>query len=178
MERFLADPRVRPLAPLGPCQVAACSRRSESEHGYCPTHYVRWRSAVTADPGTDQAQWDLVCTAVAEPGRVSLRGLAPLVVVQVLAGIQHRVREQGAKITDVNLRAVCDGLRRQQAGSAVTADPGQIMGRPSRSLLRALARHVRLALADPAREQLADAWDLAVFGHPGGLSFTGSSAAP
>ena len=173
IEEFLADPRVRPLPPLGPCRVAACSRRSESEHGYCPTHYVRWRSAVTADPSTDQAQWDLLCTAVAEPGRVSLRGLAPLVVVQALAGIQHRIREQGAKITDVNLRAVCGGLRRQQAGSAVTADPGQIMGKPARSLLRAFARHARLALADPAREQLADTWDLAVFGHPGRLSFTG-----
>jgi integrase len=172
MEGFLADPRVRPLPPLGPCRVAACSRRSESEHGYCPAHYVRWRTAVTAAPATGQAQWDLACTAVAEPGLVSLRGLAPLVVVQVLAGIQHRARGQGAKITDVNLRAVCDGVRRQHAGSVVTADPGQVMGKPARSLLRALARHARLALADPAREQLADTWDLAVFGHPGRLSFT------
>ena len=93
-------------------------------------------------------------------------------VVQVLAGIQHRVRGQGAKITDVNLRAACDGLRRQHAASAVAADPGQVTGKPARSLLRALARHARLALADPAREQLADTWDLAVFGHPGRLSFT------
>jgi integrase len=46
------------------------------------------------------------------------------------------------------------------------------MGKLARSLLRALARHARLALADPAREQLADTWDLAVFGHPGRLSFT------
>lgn len=173
IEAFLADPRVRPLPPLGPCRVAACSRRSESEHGYCPTHYVRWRASFAAVTGTDQEQWDLACPAVAEPGRVSLRGLAPLVVVQVLAGIQYRVREQGAKIQDVNLRAVCDGLRRQQAGSVVTADPDQIMGKPARSLLRAFARRARLALADPAREQLADTWDLAVFGHPGGLSFTG-----
>ena len=172
IEAFLADPRVRPLPPLGPCRVAACSRRSESEHGYCPTHYVRWRAAVAAAPGTDQERWDLACPAVAEPGRVSLRGLPPLVVVQVLAGIQYRAREQGAKITDVSLRAVCDGLRRQRAVSAVTADPEQITGKAARSLLRAFARRARLALADPAREQLADTWDLAVFGHPGGLSFT------
>ena len=172
IEEFLADPRVRPLPPLGPCRVAACSRRSESEHGYCPTHYVRWRTSFAAVAGTDQEQWDLACPAVAEPGRVSLRGLPPLVVVQVLAGIQCRVREQGAKITDVSLRAVCDGLRRQHAVSAVTADQGQITGKAARSLLRAFARRARLALADPAREQLADTWDLAVFGHPGGLSFT------
>ena len=81
--------------------MAACGRRSESEHGYCPTHYVRWRTAATADLVTDQDQWDPVCPAVAEPGRVSLRRLAPLVMVHVLVGIQHRVREQGAKITDV-----------------------------------------------------------------------------
>jgi integrase len=173
MEEFLADPRVRPLPPLGPCRVAACSRRSESEHGYCPTHYVRWRTTVIADPAIDQEKWDLACTAVTEPGNVSLRGLAPLVVVQVLAGIQHRVREQGAKITDVNLRAACDALRRQQADSAGTADAGLAASKAARSLLRAFARHARLALADPARERLADTWDLAVFGHPGGLSFTG-----
>ena len=172
IEAFLADPRVRPLPPLGPCRVAACSRRSESEHGYCPTHYVRRRAAAAAAPGSDQVQWDLACPAVAEPGRVSLRGLPPLVVVQVLAGIQYRAREQGAKITDVSLRAVCDELRRQRAVSAVTADPEQITGKAARSLLRAFARRARLALAGPAREQLADTWDLAVFGHPGGLSFT------
>ncbi len=173
IKEFLADPRVRPLPPLGPCRVAACSRRSESEHGYCPTHYVRWRTTVTADPAADQGQWDLVCPAVAEPGQVSLRGLVPLAVVQVLAGIQHRVREQGAKITDVNLRAACDALRRQHAGSVETADAGLAAGKAARSLLRAFARHARLALADPAGEQLADAWDLAVFGHRGRLSFTG-----
>ena len=173
MEEFLADPRVRPLPPLGPCRVGACNRRCESEHGYCPTHYVRWRTTVTAGPAMDQEKWDLVCTAVTEPGNVSLRGLAPLVVVQVLAGIQHRVREQGAKITDVNLRAACDALRRQQADSAGTADAGLAASKAARSLLHAFARHARLALADPARERLADTWDLAVFGHPGGLSFTG-----
>jgi integrase len=172
IEDFLADPRVRPLPPLGPCRVTACSRRRESEHGYCPSHYVRWRTAVTADPAADQARWDLACTAVPEPGQVSLRGLAPLVVVQVLAGIQYRVREQGAKVTDGTLRAACDSLRRQQAVSALTADPGQATGKPARSLLRAIARRARLALTDPAREQLADTWDLAVFGHPGRLSFT------
>jgi integrase len=177
MERFLADPRVRPLAPLGPCQVAACSRRSESEHGYCPTHYVRWRATVTAAPGTDQRHWQLTCPAVSEAGQVSLRGLAPLAVVQVLAGIQHRVQVHGAKITDVNLRAVCDSLRRQQAVSAETADIGQVPGKPARSLLRAFARHARRAVADPGSEQLRDTWDLAVFGHPGGLSFTAISQA-
>ncbi len=86
MERFLADPWVRPLPALGPCNVAACARRAESEHGYCPTHYVRWRNTVTADPTVDERHWRLTQPAVSEGGQVSLRGLAPLAVVEVLFG--------------------------------------------------------------------------------------------
>jgi integrase len=172
MEKFLADPRVRPLPALGPCRVAACTRRAESEHGYCPTHYVRWRTAVTADPGVDQQHWRLTQPAVAEGGRISLRGLAPLVVAEVLYGMQQRTRG-GAKTTDVNLRAVCDGLRRQQVATIAAVDVDRVPGRPARSLLRTMARHVRRALAEPGSEQIKDVWDLAMFGHPGRLSFTG-----
>jgi integrase len=171
--RFVADPAVRPLAALGACRVAACTRRAESEHGYCPTHYVRWRSAVTADPGTGQRRWDLTEPAVSEGGLVSVRGLEPLVVVQVLFGLQQRTRG-GAKTTDVNLRGVCDALRRQQSATISDGAPAAVRaGKAARSLLRALARHSGLALADPAAEQDKDVWDLAVFGHPGRLSFTG-----
>jgi len=171
MERFLADPRVRPLPALGPCNVAACARRAESGHGYCPAHYVRWRQAVTAGAGADERHWQLTQPAVSEGGQVSLRGLPPLVVVQVLAGMQQRTLG-GAKITDVNLRAVCDALRRQQAASIEACDAGRVPGKPARSLLNALTRHVRRALADPGAERARDTWDLAVFGHPGSLSFT------
>ena len=171
MERFLADPRVRPLPALGPCNVAACARRAESEHGYCPTHYVRWRQAVTAGAGAGERHWQLTQPAVSEGGQVSLRGLPPLVVVQVLAGMQQRTLG-GAKITDVNLRAVCGALRRQQSASIEACDAGRVPGKPARSLLNALTRHVRRALADPGTERARDTWDLAVFGHPGSLSFT------
>ena len=171
MERFLADPRVRPLPALGPCNVAACTRRAESEHGYCPTHYVRWRQAVTTGSGVDERHWRLTQPAVAEGGQVSLRGLPPRVVTEVLFGMQQRTRG-GAKITDVNLRAVSDTLRRQQAASIQASDAGRGPGKPARSLLNALVRHVRRGLADPGAEQAKDTWDLAVFGHPGSLSFT------
>ena len=171
--RLLADPAVRPLAALGPCRVAACTRRAESEHGYCPTHYVRWRAAVTAGPGTGQRRWDLAEPAVSEGGLVSLRGLEPLAAVQVLFGLQQRTRG-GAKTTDVNLRGVCDALRRQQSATITDCAPAAVRaGKAARSLLRALARHAGLALADPAAERDKDVWDLAVFGHPGRLSFTG-----
>ncbi|MGH8918250.1 MAG: transposase, partial [Actinomycetes bacterium] len=172
MTQFLADPTVRPLPALGPCRVASCARRAESEHGYCPTHYVRWRNTVTADPGIDQRHWQQTQPAVSEGGQVSLRGLPPLVVVEVLFGAQRRVHG-GAKLTDVNLRAVCDTLRREQVASIGACEDDRVPGKPARSLLRALIRDVRRALADPGSEQAKDIWDLAVFGHPGGLSFTG-----
>jgi len=172
MARFLADPRLRPLPALAPCNVASCSRRAESEHGYCPTHYVRWRNTVTTDPDVDERQWRLTCPAVSEGGQISLRGLPPRVVVEVLFGIQQRTRGE-AKATDVSLRAVCDALRRQQVDSIAACEADRVPGKPARALLRALAVHVRRALADPGSEQAKDVWDLAVFGHPGRLSFTG-----
>jgi len=64
---------------------------------------VRWRTAVTADPGIDRRLWQWTQPAVTEAGRVSLRGLAPLVVVEVLFGLQQRIRG-GAKCTDTSLR--------------------------------------------------------------------------
>jgi integrase len=174
LEQFLADPTVRPLPALRPCLVEACTRRSESGPGYCPTHYQRWRKALAAEPGTDERLWQLTCSAVSQGGHVSLRGLAPLVVVEVLFGVQQRVRD-GAKITDVNLRAVCDTLRREQTPTIAACRVECVPGEPARSLAVALARHVRRALTDPGRERAGQVWDLGVFGHRGRLSFAGVS---
>ena len=170
--QFLADPRVRPLPPFSPCAVAACTRVADSARGYCNTHYQRWRTAASAGRDLDAEQWQLSEPAVAEGGQVSLRGLPPLVVVQVLFGAWQRTRG-GAKITDTDLRAACRALGRQQVTSIEEFDVGQVPGKPVRSLLNALVRHVRHALASPASEQAKDTWDLAIFGHPGRLSFTG-----
>ncbi|GAA1144894.1 tyrosine-type recombinase/integrase [Streptomyces javensis] len=173
VERFLADPRVKPLSALGPCIVAACVRRAESEHGLCPTHYVRWRAIIGRAPGTDQWNWCLTASAVAESGHVSLRGLPDLVVVETLFGLQQRVCN-GAKVNEVSLRAVTDSLRHQQAVSITQCDVDRVRaGRPARALARSLIRDIRRALADPGSEQPKDHWDLGVFGHPGRLSFTG-----
>jgi integrase len=172
IEQFLADPRVRPFPPFKPCAVAACTRVADSARGYCNTHYQRWRTAAKARPDLDARQWQITEGAVAEGGQVSLRGLPPLLVVQLLFGIWQRTRG-GAKITDVDLRAACRALRGQQVSSIEECRVGQVPGKPVRSLLNALIRHARRALADPASEQAKDTWDLAVFGHPGRLSFTG-----
>ncbi|MGH8959992.1 MAG: tyrosine-type recombinase/integrase [Jatrophihabitantaceae bacterium] len=174
LQQFLTDPRLRPLPALGPCAVAACSRRAESEHGYCSTHYVRWRTMITTDPDADQRHWQLTQPAVSQGGEISLRALPPLVVVEVLYGVQQRVRG-GAKILDVSLRTVCNTLRREQAPT-IAACPAQcVAGKPARQLLTALACHVRRALTDPGEERAGDDWDLALFGHRGRLSFTGIS---
>ena len=162
---------VRPLAALGPCRVAACTRRAESEHGYCPTHYVRWRAAVTADPGTDQGAgtWPAggLRGRAGQPARACRRWWWS----QVLFGIQQRARG-GAKITDVNLRAVCDTLRRQQSADHAGSDRGGCRAKRPVAAARA-GPPCPPGAGRPGREQAATLWDLAVFGHPGRLSFTG-----
>ena len=170
--QFLADPRVRPLPPFSPCAVAACTRAADSARGYCGTHYQRWRVAARTGHDLDAGQWQQAEPAVAEDGQVSLHGLPPLVVVQVLFGAWQRTRG-GAKITDTDLRVACRALVRQQVPSIEDCDPGSVPGKPVRKLLNALAGHVRRALADPAAEQAKDTWDLSVFGHPGRLAFAG-----
>jgi integrase len=172
MEGFLTDARVRPMPPLPACQVAACTRTADGAGGYCNTHYQRWRTAQRTHPDLDHRWWQVRESGVAEPGQVNLRALPVLVVLEVLFGVQQRVRG-GAKITDVDLRVLCDALRRQQVTSLGSDEVELVLTRPVRSLSNAVARHVRRALADPAAEQAKDIWDLAIFGHSGNLSFTG-----
>ncbi len=90
----------------------------------------------------------------------------------MLLGVWQRTRG-GAKISDVDLRAACRALGRQQITSIEECDVSHVPGKPVRSLLNAFVRPVRQALASPASEQSRDIWDLAIFGHPGRLSFTG-----
>ena len=175
LEQFLADPQLRPLLALGPCRVAACSLRAESEYGYCPTHYVRWRTTVRATPDTDERHWQLTQPAISQGGQVSLRGLPVLVVCEVLFGVQQRVAD-GAQILDVSLRAVCNTVRAEQVPRLAVCPAERVCGgKPPRVLLAALVRNVRRALTDPSVERAGDSWDLALFGHRGRLSFSGIS---
>jgi hypothetical protein len=113
LEQFLADPRVRPFPSMPPCQVAACTRAADGACGYCNTHYQRWRTVQGANPELDQRGWQAIESGVAEPGQVNLRALSARVVVEVLFGIQQRVRG-GAQIPQESLRP----------GTAVAAPPG------------------------------------------------------
>ena len=62
----------------------------------------------------------------------------------------------------MTLRAVCDTLRRQQARlDRGMRDRARVPAKAARTLLTAMARHVRRALTDPGRERAGDTWDLA-----------------
>lgn len=169
LEEFVADPAVRPLGPHPDCAVPACPRTSRAS-GYCAVHYGRWQQALRADPGLDIVQWRLGQQPAGVGGVVSLHGLPPLVAVQVLSGLWQRTRE-GTKTEPTDLRMACRALARQQVSSVTGCDASRGRGSVPH-LLRALARHARLALADPDAEQAADTWDLRVFGHRGTIRFT------
>ncbi|MDT5367378.1 MAG: hypothetical protein QOC62_1809 [Mycobacterium sp.] len=171
LEQFVTDPRVRSRPPLPACLVAACTRTADGAIGYCNTHYQRWSVAQQEHAELDEQWWRVRESGVAEPGQVNLRALPSLVVVEVLTGLQTRVRD-GLRLTDVVLRAVCDTLRRHQVGSIHDCDPGLAPGKRARSVLASFARDARRVLADPGVEQDKDRWDLAIFGHPGTLAFT------
>jgi integrase len=171
LEEFLAGPGVRPLGPVPDCAVPACPRISRAS-GYCAAHYRRWREALKADPGLDAQQWRQAQQPAGVGGVVSLHGLPPLVAVEVLSGLWQRTRE-GAKTEPTDLRMACRALARQQVTSVADCDAGRVRGSTVPHLLRALSRHVRLALADPEAEQAQDIWDLGVFGHRGRIDFTG-----
>jgi hypothetical protein len=165
LEQFVSDPRVRPRPPLPACLVPACTRTADGAIGYCTTHYQRWSVDQQEHAELDEQWWRVRESGVAEPGQVNLRALPSLVVVEVLTGLQTRVRD-GLRLTDVVLRAVCDTLRRHQVGSIHDCDPGLAPGKRARSVLASFARDARRVLADPGVEQDKDRWDLAIFGTP------------
>lgn len=175
-EAFLALPAVVALAPNDPCLVAACTRQRRHPDGlYCEAHQIRLRLARQQDPGLDEIHWRKTEPAVGLGGRVSLRGLPPLVVAQVLFGLQQRCRIERVQTKESDLRSVCDDLRRQQVDSVADFVVGEGRNLGFVGLARSLARHARRALATPESEVSADEWDLAVFGHPGTVSFAAIS---
>ncbi|MEU6960969.1 tyrosine-type recombinase/integrase [Streptomyces chrestomyceticus] len=172
LEEFLRHPEVVPLPSFGPCMVASCTRDSVGARtSYCRTHAARFRAA-RATEGFDEQRWRRVESSIPEANTVSFRGLPPLVVNELLFGIQQRTRS-GAKTRMDLLRQICDGLRAQQVGSLLDHEPLSSHG--TRVLVEHFARHVRRALLSPETEVLKDVWDMWVFGHQGTLDFRGIS---
>jgi len=88
--------RQAPLPVLGggKCAVLACLRARRAGHHrqetYCTVHAGRWLAACRADPALDERRWNRTAEPLPVTGQVNLRGLAPLVVVEVLYGLQQR----------------------------------------------------------------------------------------
>jgi hypothetical protein len=173
-EELLTHPQTEALTACGPCAVAACARQLRHRDGtYCHVHQMRLLALRRSDQHVDETHWRETEPPVAHAGRVSLKALPDLVVVQVLFGVQQRCRVDQVKSKDSDLRIVCEQLRRQQVRtvSDLVLNPG-IDGRIS-ALANALATHARRGLASVETEVLTDEWDLTVFGHSGTVSFTG-----
>ena len=67
---------------------------------------MRLRAARKSDPALDEDYWRRTSTAIGCGGQISLRGLPPLVIAQVLTGLQQRCRVNAVKTKEADLRAV------------------------------------------------------------------------
>jgi integrase len=173
LQEFLAHPGVVPLPSFGPCKVVACTRDRVGHGPYCQGHKSRLNEAKRRNPGLDEEAWQRTVPAVAEGSQISLRGLPPLVVAEVLYGVQQRTRSD-IKTSYRDLRPLCDLLRATSAASV--ADLTSVTGRRHvRTLVSAFAKSAGRLAASPEAERHKDVWDLFVFGHGGSLTFTGIS---
>ncbi len=170
---FCGHPAAQPLAGCDPCAVVACVQQRRHRDGlYCEAHQLRLRHACREDRHFDEQRWRLTETPVGRGGQISFRGLAPVVIAEVLVGLQQRSRLDGVKTKEPNLRLWCNQLRAQQA---VTLDDYVLSAGADpmlQSLANSVSAHARRALASPETEIANDDWDLVLFGHTGTLSFT------
>ncbi|MGO9354560.1 MAG: tyrosine-type recombinase/integrase [Mycobacterium sp.] len=178
VNEVLVHRQTRPLPPCGPCAVAACTRQRRHPDGlYCDAHQQRLRTLRARDPHLDETRWQVTEPAIGRGGEVSLRGLPPLVVAELLVGLQQRCRINAVKTSDAVLRAVCNDVRRRQVRSLTDYRPGDGRGLEFTGLANCLISHARRALSNPETGVAQDEWDLTLFGHHGTVSFTGISQA-
>jgi hypothetical protein len=83
---------------------------------HCAVHAGRREAAHRADPQLDESWWNHRAEPVPVTGQVNLRGLAPLVVVEVLHGLQQRVRGECTSYCRF-LRRLVRELRQTQVSS-------------------------------------------------------------
>ena len=174
LEAFLARDDLRPFAAFGACLVVACGRqRAVEQPAYCLLHRDHYYKA-RRESGFDEMRWRAVAAPVTVPGMVVLRGLPPLVIAQVLLGLQGRAGD-GLKLREHTLRQFAAELRLRQVATLADYD-GRGDGRSLlRPLASSLAGYARRALLDPETERDKDIWDLAAFGHTGHADFTAIS---
>jgi integrase len=169
---FIGRPDVTALPCHGACAVASCPRQLPAAGStYCDAHLQRLRCLRRAGQEPDEAAWRLTEPPVPRSGQVSLAGLNPAVVIEVLSGLQQRTR-QGVKTHDSILRAVCDDARRQQVTSLAALAIPASRGNGYASVVRTLITLARRGMSGPETETAKDIWDMTLFGHRGRLSFT------
>lgn len=176
-EAFLVSAQARPLGPLPLCAVAACPRqRRHCDGHYCEAHQQRRRQASRRDGDIfDEAAWQATEPPVGRGGQVSLRGLPPRVVVQLLFGLQQRCRLDGVKTKEADLRVWCNQLRAQRIPDLDAYElPAGVEG-TFQAMVHGIVGHAGRALASPESEAVKDIWELVVFGHHGTVDFTGLS---
>ncbi len=170
---FCEHPAAEPLAACDPCAVVACVQQRRHPDGlYCEPHQLRLRHARRENRGLNEQRWRLAEMPIGRGGQVSFRGLPPVVIAEVLVGLQQRCNLDGVKTKEANLRLWCNQLRAQHA---VTLDDYMLPAGVDpmlQSLANSVSAHARRALSSPETEIANDEWDLVVFGHTGTLSFT------
>ncbi|MEV7500335.1 site-specific integrase [Streptomyces sp. NPDC093018] len=169
LEEFLRHPEVGPLPSFGPCLAASCYRdRIGPRTLYCQSHGNRLRVLQRQQP-VDEDRWQRTVSAVAVGGEVSLRGLPPLVVAEVLYGLQARTAK-GTTTVPHNVRPVADLARAELVGSLLELDRAG-RGKTALQVLTMFQKAVlRLGLT-PETERHKDVWDLTAFGRTGTLDF-------
>ncbi|MEV4640660.1 site-specific integrase [Actinoplanes sp. NPDC049548] len=170
---FLARTDLVGHESFGPCEVAACVRDRYGQVPYCQAHHQRLRNAQRADPDLDVARWRVTVPAVLMKGEVSLRGLRPRLVAELIFGVQQRIRA-GARIADTEVRPLCDAARAVDAGSLSQVPTGRLTKRV-REFVSFVGKEIGRIGATPDVERHKDVWDLTVFGRSGILRFTGIS---
>lgn len=91
LPEFLRHPAVRPLPSFGACSVAACDRQwSGKVSAYCLQHTQRRARMIREGTFPGEEAFRLAMRAVSKFSDVNLRGLRPLVVAEVIYGLQER----------------------------------------------------------------------------------------
>jgi integrase len=127
-------------------------------------------AVVRRDPGFDFARWCRTEDGIARGGLVNLRGLTPLVRLQMMAAVQ-RITGSGQKVAPHEWHLVVRHVRQREASTLHELDRGEISELLGK-LLRRLQREARRAATTWDEEQQADVWDLGVAGLTGLIDFT------
>src|SRR5712691_11411376 len=89
-EEFAASPAARPLPSFGECLVVSCSRAACGTCCLCHRHRARWNAVLSQDPAPDFRRWVRVAEPINADHLVIFKGLAELVQLELLLGLQLR----------------------------------------------------------------------------------------